>query len=271
MNKKVEAEKAAVPAVTDQKSALPAFMADRAAQDAGKGVSTDREDNQVPLIYVLQALSPQCNKRNNAYVEGAEPGSIWLRNSPDPIVPGDGGLLFQPCAFQKDWVEWVPRDNGGGFVGRHDTLPADAKEVADPKNPNKVRYVLPSGNEVIETRYHVGFVIREGHTPMPYVIPLSSSGHTVSRQWMFMMNSKMLGADKKAPSWACYYRLKTKERSNKRGETWFTFDVSDAGWVPTLHDYERGAALYEAFASGERTIAEEEHVGSEPVGDNAAM
>lgn len=243
-------------------SGVPAFMADRIAQDAGKGVSTDQADNLIPLIYVLQALSPQCNKRAPEWVEGAEPGALYLRSSANPIVSGEEGLLFQPCAFSKDWVEWVPRDNGGGFVGRYKDCPAEAQRMEDPKNPAKVKFVLPNGNEVIETRYHIGYALPPGGNPVPYVIPMASSGHTVSRQWMFMMSNKAMGSGI-APSWACLYRLKTKERVNKKGDRWFAIDVHDAGWVQSEAEYERGAKLHASVAAGEKAIGEEEAVSAE--------
>ena len=257
-----------LPAVTG--GSVPAFLAGLAAEDAGKGVSTLAEDNLVPLIYILQAQSPQCNRRSPDYVEGAESGSIWLRNSGLPAIDGEEGLLFQPCYFQKDWVEWVPRSAGGGYVGRHEEMPPEAEEKnIDPQNPEKKFWVLPNGNTVVETRYHIGYVILEDGRAMPYVIPMSSSAHTASRGWMFLMNSRQLGSAK-APSWAGLYRLKTKERTNKSG-TWFTWDITDAGWVASPEDYARGADLHESFARGERKIAAEEDIGdrsnvSEPEG-----
>lgn len=238
------------PTVPSVKAAVvPAFMKGRMERDAGKGVSTAQEDNLVPLIYILQAQSPQVNKRNAAYIEGAEASDIWLRNAPDPIVRGDTGFLFQPCFFNKDWIEWVPRDSGGGFVARHLELPQDAKKIEDPKNPNRVKYIRPNQNEVVETRHHVGYVITE-NGPLPYVISLSGSGHTVSRQWMFMMNGAQIDGQK-APSFAKLYRLKSKERSNAAG-TWFAFDVKDEGWVETDTDYQRGLELHDAFVKGEK-------------------
>jgi len=233
--------------VKTEPAGLPASLLNRMREDAGKGVSTAQEDNLVPLIYILQPLSPQVNKRNPDYIEGAEPGDIWLRNSPNPIVPGDEGVLFQPCYFSKDWVEWVPRESGGGFVGRTEHCPTDVTRVADPKNPNKVRFVRPNGNDVIETRYHAGFVLT-GDRALPYIIPMSSSGHTISRNWMFLMNTKMAPGNIKPPCFASAYRLKTKERSNAAG-TWSTWDISDGGWLDEA-SYDRGRELYEAFASG---------------------
>lgn len=249
--------KTASTEVTTAVNTLPPHLLNLVSDDAGKGISTAQEDNLVPLIYILQALSPQVNKRNPSHIEGAEAGSIWLRNSSSPIVDGEKGILFQPCYFTKDWVEWVPRDAGGGYVARHREFPSTAKKVADAKNPNKVKIIMPNGNELIETRYHIGFAITEAG-PLPYVIPMVSSGHTVSRQWMFLMNAKHHNG-KKLPSWACLYRLKTKERSNAAG-TWFTWDVADGGWVSSPDDYARGKTLYEAFCSGQKTIAEEENI-----------
>lgn len=220
--------------------------------DAGKGTSQAQEDNLVPLIYILQALSPAVNKRKPEYIEGAEAGDIWLRNASQQLVKGEDGILFQPCFFSKDFVEWVPRDSGGGFVGRHQEMPDDVKREEDKKNPNKVHFFRPNGNEVIETRYHVGYVHLESGARLPYVIPMASSGHTVSRQWMFMMNSIQI-ANGIAPSFSRLYRLKTKERTNTQG-TWFTWDITDEGWVQSPEDYAKGRALEVAFSDGAKAM-----------------
>src|SRR4051812_21319875 len=88
-------------------------------KDAGRGVSTAMEDNVVPLIYILQALSPQVQKKKEEYVEGAEPGYIWFRGTKK--VVGEEGIAVVPCYYSKVWIEWMP--NRGGFVARHDERP----------------------------------------------------------------------------------------------------------------------------------------------------
>jgi hypothetical protein len=244
---------AVVPTKT---SALPpAELESAMAKYAGAGVSKAQDDNLVPLIYVLQPLSPQIDKRDDKYVEGAEPADIWLRNAATPIVKGEEGIAFQHCFFSIDWVEWVPRDKGGGFVARHKTIPEDAKKTADPQNPNRVRYVRPNGNEVIQTRYHVGYALVKNAVPLPYVIPMSSSGHTVSREWMFRMNQKSLADGSTAPAFGFIYRLRTRRRTNQLG-SWFVWDVSDERWA-TLEEIKRGASLFEAFSSGEKQVEAE--------------
>lgn len=234
-------------ATTTTNTSLPAHLQARIKQDAGKGVSKDASDNIVPLVYILQALSPAVNARNPDYVQGAVVGDILLKHAPQPLIKGEEGFLFQPCYFEKEFVEWVVRSAGGGFVGRHAEMPADVKEVPDEKNPNKKKYIRANGNEIIETRYHIGFVIQPDKAPMPYVIPMSSSGHTISRQFMFLMGTKMIGNDV-APSYAGLYRFTTKERT-KGADTWMTWSIKDEGWVQSEDDYNRGAALFAAFES----------------------
>ena len=256
----------------------PAFLQEKVKQDAGKGVSTAQEDNLVPMIYIIQTNSPQCNKRSEQYIGGAEPGDIWLRGAPHPIVKGEEGITAQPCYFYKEWVEWIPRDEGGGggagFVARydHDRRPEAAKQKAlDPKKPDQLTWVMPNGNHVIETRVHVLRVhTRDG--VLNYVLPLSGSGHSFSRGWMTLLNSKMIGPDI-APSWAALYRLRTTLRKNSDGE-WFMFVSADEGgdgthWVD-LAQYEAGAKLNAQFITGEKKAdmgqAEAEH-GQEPAAE----
>jgi hypothetical protein len=245
--------------VTTTETLAPSAISDQFATDAGQGLSTDQADNLVPLVYILQGLSPQVMKGNAARIEGAEAGDFWLRNASEPIVSGEQGLIFQHCFFDKDWVEWQP--NRGGFVARHRNLPTEAVTEVDAKNPNKINFIMPSGNEVVETRYHVGLVWNSG-TPTPYIIPLSSTGHAASRAWMFNMNSKQHNG-KTVPSWACLYLIKTKSRTNAFG-SWFTpevFDYKGPGTaliaaraklyvVDSMEAYDRGKDLNEAFATG---------------------
>lgn len=237
-----------------QAAALPANLDEAMDADAGKGISTAQEDNLVPLIYVIQPLSPQADKRDQAkYIEGAEPGSIWLKNAPEPIVPGDEGIIFQPCFFQKNWVEWIPRDNGGGLVGITETCPAEAKPV---KENNVTRFVMPNGNEVKETRYHYGFV-HLGDERLPYCIPLTSTGHTVSRDLMSRMRSKVTASGARAPSWAFLYKLTSVPKQNKKGR-WFQFALEDVGFVESMEDYNIGKALYQSLEKGEKKAAVDE-------------
>ena len=217
----------------------------------GVGVSDDASDSLVPIVVILQDGNPEVKPRDPKYIEGAEASMIWLKNDDEPFVPGDEGILAQACYFDKDFVEWVPRSRGGGFVGRHRTIPDDAERVADPQNPNKVKWVRRSNqNEIVETRSYTVRLFRENGARTEHVIPFTSSGHTVARDWMTRLRKVMVDGQR-ANLWAKLWRLTTKVKTNTRGESWFIFNVEDAGWVPTEEDYEAGMQLHNAFAKGE--------------------
>jgi hypothetical protein len=236
--------------------------------DAGKGVSTAAEDNLIPLVYILQPLSPQVME-GPAQIAGARPGDIWLKNATDPIVKGKEGIWFMPCFMYQKWTEWIPRDLGGGFVASYEyhgrDNPPDGA-IRDTEVKTRPRYYFPdTGHECVETRYEAGVVWRNG-LALPYVIPFKSTGHAVSRGWM----SKRTGLIRKDgsiwPAWSHIYNLTTETRRNSQG-TWYVFKIGDPqlympGYGKPVGDalaiiggdpkiaYVMGQSLEKAFASG---------------------
>jgi len=245
-------------------------------QHKGEGISTAAEDNFVPLVYVLQTGSRQVIN-GPAHIEGAIAGSFLMRNAPQPIVDGDTGFIFQPCYFYKDFAEWVPRESGGGLVGMHRTLPGNVTEIKDVRNPNKIKWRTPSGNEILERRNHLGFVIHEDGTALAYAIPFTSTGHSVSRNWMTVMQNRTLNGVV-PPSYAFLYRFRTRQRSNALGN-WYVPDIQPeqhhatltaSGMVNTqLRD--RGKAFFESCKAGDRLAADMEDIDDTPQQQEAAL
>ena len=230
---------------------VKATFLDQADEDAGKGISTAPDDNVTPIIRLLQALSAQVKKNNPSYVKGAEAGDIWLKDNPSgkSLVKGEVGILFQPCYFYKDVIEWRPLDDGGGFVRRWDAIPRDAEEHTDEKT-GRVFYTR-NGNELVDTRNHPGFVIdEETGEASPWVLPMKGSNHQVSRAWMPLMQAKRLPSGKKAPAWFWVWRVKTRSKVNAAGQDYYVFDVEEVREIETDEEYARGKAVYEAFDSG---------------------
>lgn len=237
------------------KTAVSTDVRDLMRQHAGKGISHAAEDNIVPLVYLLQPLSPQVMRGNERRIEGAEPGDIWLRNEAADrcIIKGETGMLFQPCWFSKCWIEWMP--DRGGFVARHPTRPPEAtlQDVQNDKGDVKKMWVMPgTNNRVIETREYSGFVIDEDDPlrAKPYTIPFSSTGHTVAKKWMTAMRDELIeGTNDVAPSFANVWRL-TVEMVTRNNNSWYQYSVEKAYTVETGDEIMRGAKLYDAFAAG---------------------
>ena len=82
---------------------------------AGEGFEEiTAEDEVVPFLSVLQSLSAICEE------EGSEAKAGMLLNSvTNELIDGKQGLVIVPAYIQRLFVEWVPREFGGGFVGFH--------------------------------------------------------------------------------------------------------------------------------------------------------
>jgi hypothetical protein len=219
--------KSNTPATT--KTKLPTTglgLRDRIKQDAGLGVSTKASDNLVPLLQVLQPLSPQVMAKGQQQIKGASPGDFLAKTLPEPVMDGEEGFYFQPVGMYQEWVEWVPRGQGGGFVARHEynggSPPKGAKEKSRDPNSRKPQSYSMGKNDLIDTRYVPGYMWADGQAT-PFVIPFTSTGHAVARGWMtkqthLQYDGAML------PAFAAVYHLTTKGAKNNLGE-WFKIEI----------------------------------------------
>lgn len=289
---KASTSKASVPATRKAGTAVsksssknvPAYLKNK--EMSGRGADMDQSDLLIPMVRILQKMSPEVDKATASFIKGAEPGDIYIKNAPNPIIKGEEGFLFQPCFRRKAFVEWLPRNKGGGggagFVASHAEEPSDTEQatIAGPDGERQVRRRKSNGNLVVETRYYGGFIIRgefdddgnfEQHEPpMAAVIPFAGSGHTPAKTWNGLISSKRIG-DGTADIWAVYYKLQTISKT-KGPNTWSIFDIIDAGpedegfpttlWAPTDEDFERGEGLYQSLATEQRRF-DESQVGNE--------
>lgn len=246
-------------------SQLQQSLKSRIKKDAGKGLSTNMADNIVPLVYVLQAQSPQALKRNPKYIEGAEAGMLWLRNNADPLVDGEEGFLFQPCYFWSGFIEWQP--NRGGFVARHDTKPSGVvmKEVKGDDGKTSKKMVTPAGNILVESKEYAGLILGRG-APMGYVLPMSGSNLSVAKEIMTRLNAKLDDDGDKLPLWWTVLRIKSKFRQ-KDENSWFSFDFEEAREIQSEEEYAQGQRLHDAFYSGAKRAEDADDGASSTVQD----
>ena len=74
----------------------------------------DSTTSSVPFIKLMQAISPELNKKKPEYVEGAQSG-MFINN----ITKEAYGEVLRiiPVLFERVYVEWLP--DRGGFVAQH--------------------------------------------------------------------------------------------------------------------------------------------------------
>ena len=211
-------------ALIEQKTQLP-VTADDLTRFAGTGFEqADSSDYAVPYLHILQKLSPQVDEVKPSYIKEARPGMI-LETVSKQVIDGKEGLLVIPCAFKKSFVEWKPRDSGGGFVKDHGWNEA---LVAECKRDDKNRLILPNGNMYTETKYHYVLMLRDGMI-IPAVISMISSQLKRSRNWMSMMQTRKMrnsaGKEFIPPMFAYTYMLTTVLES-KDQNSWYSWNIT---------------------------------------------
>ena len=185
---------------------------------------TTTEDFAIPFIRVLQPMSPQLQKQNGSYVAGASAGDLYNTVTGE-AHDGEKGILIVPCAYNKKYIEWVPREKGGGLVNANHDISILSKCTKDPESR---RSYTPDGNEIVETAQFFVLVL-EGGTPQQAVVTFTSTQLGVSRKWLTMLrmarvqNSK--GDSVEAPMFAYTYRLSTTTQSNDKG-SWNGYSVN---------------------------------------------
>ena len=64
-----------------------------------------QDDLALPFLKILGQLSPEVNKRDGKYVEGAEPGMIY-NSVTGELFNGEKGIQVIPCYYKLEYVEW---------------------------------------------------------------------------------------------------------------------------------------------------------------------
>jgi len=232
--------------VTEKKSApLPANMFE---DDAAKGLGAiGQEDLALPFLKILGQLSPEVNKRDGKYVEGAEPGMIYNSVSGE-LYDGVKGIDVIPCFYKLEYIEWKDRGEGlGAPVAIYDSS-SDIMSKTKPDANYKDR--LPNGNYIEKTASH--FVIVAGDSPSTALISMKSTQLKISRKWNSMMSGiKMKGANGMftPASFSHIYKLKTTQMSNDKG-TWFGWEVSKVGPVTDKGLYDQAKGFSDSISKG---------------------
>jgi hypothetical protein len=232
--------------VAEKKSAgLPSNIFE---EDAAKGLGKiGQEDLALPFLKILGQLSPEVNKRDGKYVEGAEPGMIFNSVSGD-LYDGVKGIDVIPCFYKLEYIEWKDRGEGPGApVAIYDSS-SDimSKTKADASYKDR----LPNGNYIEKTASH--FVIITGDSPSTALISMKSTQLKISRKWNSMMSGiKLKGKNGlyTPASFSHIYKLKTTQMSNDKG-TWFGWEVSKVGPITDASIYQQAKSFSESISKG---------------------
>ena len=117
--------------------------------DANTGFGNmDTEDYALPFLRVLGQLSPECNKRDAKYVDGAEPGMIF-NTVTKQLYDGEAGVNVIPCYYKREYVEWS--DRGEGTSAPLAIHSVDSGIIKDATRDASYKDRLPNGNYLENT------------------------------------------------------------------------------------------------------------------------
>ena len=230
--------------VATKKANLPSaglFEAD--AQKGFENVKT--ESLAPPILKLLQNGSSEAQKRNQNYIEGAEPG-MFLNTVTKQLYDGDKGIQVIPCHYKLEFQEWADYGTGSG---RPENIFPDSSDVLEKttKGPDgKDR--LQNGNYILTVGQHFVIILGDKGSETA-MISMSSSQGKISRKWNSMMKSISLdGKDGPytPPSFSHIYRLSSVLNTGK-GNQWYGYNVEKVGMLEDAKMYERAKKFYEGI------------------------
>lgn len=240
-----------------KKDAPPPAVAYDYGADAGAGFEGMKgSELSVPFIAILQGLSPQVTDNPDVYRVGQLYNTVT-----HAAIDGKEGIGFIPVYRERAYVEWINRDDGGGFVALHDPDSQDVKAAIaanENKNTGKIPFSKIEGkrHELVETQYLYGLVlnIETGTVDGFAVISFTSTKLRVYRE--LMTNLRMLKG--KPPLFANRLKITTVGQKNKAGQAYHNFVISPFGGKTyadsLIHPTEEADLLKSAKEFGEQVV-----------------
>ena len=195
--------------------------------DASKGLGDiSQKDLALPFLKILAQLSPEVNKRDGKYVEGAEAGMIY-NSVTGELYNGTEGINVIPCFYKLEYLEW--KDRGEGLGAPIAIYPSSSDILSKTKADANYKDRLPNGNYLEETAYFYVIVETKTGAYAPALITMKSTQLNVSKKWNSMMKTILIPDGKGGfaipPMHGVVYNLTSTLQKNDKG-SWY-------GWVVT--------------------------------------
>ena len=201
----------------------------------------------LPILKLLQNGSGEAQRRNQNYVEGAEPG-MFLNIVTKKLYDGAKGIEVIPCHYKLEYQEWADFGTGSN---RPENIYADDSEILSKTTKDgSGKDRLDNGNYILTVGQHY-ILIADGDSIEQALVSMSSSQGKISRGWNSMMLS-ITFEGKNGPynpsSFSHSYKLTSILNSGK-GNQWYGYNVTKIGPVKNEALYERAKKFYTSLAS----------------------
>lgn len=211
MTAKTKTKKASVPA-----KAKKTEIANPASLLMPKGISglenITSNDIKIPILTIVQDLSPQRKKNKPEYIEGCDVGDIINTAATDVYEEVD--LII--CAYKMNIIEWLP--NRQGLVKVHGSDRSILSKTEP--SPETGKPTLPNGNIVMEhAEYYVMNMTAGGRKEM---ISMTWAQMAVSKKLMTQISNEKIWISEtesvQAPLWNRVWKFGVVERQGDAGD-----------------------------------------------------
>jgi hypothetical protein len=236
-------------AVKEETNTALAVMAADFAADAGLGMEgADKSSFAIPFLSILQGLSPQLET-----VDGAKPG-LFINSITNEVFKE---VLVIPCAFQRRFLRWAPRSEGGGYKGEYNPVDIETGKIAGVSTNAEGRLMLEN-DELKDTRNHFVLMQTESGAWTGALLSLSSTQIKKSKRWMsLILGIEMRNAQGKPfnpPSFSHVYKLSAVKEENSKG-SWWGLQVEKVEPVGDAELYAKAKAFHNSVSAGEVEVA----------------
>jgi hypothetical protein len=236
--------------------------------------NTSSDDYAMPFLNLLQTGSPEVGAEGpEKAIEGARPG-MFVNSVTKELYDGQQGLIFVPCVTQQVYVEWKPRNAGGGICGRHEHT-SDLVAAAKRASKDFGKYQTDEGHDLVQTFYFIGFTLFSADDLEPgeiMVIPFSSTKIKPYQSYMGKLRSYQ--KIPQPPLFSHRLRITSFQDRNAKGN-FMNVKVEPINGgvresqIPLLLNEQQhplivaGATLHAQFLSGTRRMADESVSGDD--------
>lgn len=217
------------------------------AADAGMGLEgADKDSLAIPFLGVLQPLSPIVV---DELVVGAKAG-LLINSITNELYKT---VQVVPVAFQRRFLRWALRENGGGYRGEYTAAEVEAMKI---ERDDKGRMMI-EGDELRDTRNHFVMIVTESGF-QPALFSLGSTQIKKSKRWLSRIQGVQMkdanGRTFTPPSFSHIYDVRTIKESNDKG-SWFGVEIDMVSPVADAELYAAARAFHDQIVSGKVEVA----------------
>lgn len=219
-----------------------------------------QDDRSTPYLGVLQQNSPQCRDPEDGGIPGGKAGMFYNSATLELYEGRVDGVIVVPAYTEHVYVEYRPRENGGGFVGAH---AADSEVVRQARSQSiAFNRLTVNGNDLTEQFNVYAVLTEDGVAVGGIVVPFTSTKIKAYKKWNTRISTLLItrsdGKRVVPPLFSHLIRIRTVSEENQHGKFFgvridpaVDGDIKSSLLAPTDERFFAALTLMRSVSSGQ--------------------